>query len=98
MTLPGVWLNVSQMDGVRPSSWIAPSIWYEAVATPHRKSGGNVSRPASPATQVDLGAAHPFTAPSMIPPTIWRPSRMKTISTGTVPTSVAAMITEWSGT
>ena len=48
--------------------------------------------------QVDVGAGHPLTAPSMIPPTICRPSRTKTISTGTVPTSVAAMITEWSGT
>src|SRR5256886_5230926 len=29
------------MDGPRPSSVAAPSIWYAAVATPHRKSAGN---------------------------------------------------------
>ena len=28
------------MDGVRPSSATAPSIWYAEVATPHRKDGG----------------------------------------------------------
>jgi hypothetical protein len=28
------------MDGVRPSSAAAPSIWYEDVATPHWKVGG----------------------------------------------------------
>src|SRR5947208_2525547 len=39
--LPGVWLKRSQIDGPRPSSLTAPSIWYEAVAVPHRKSGGN---------------------------------------------------------
>ena len=33
--------NVSQMDGPRPSSSNAPSIWYEAVAEPQRKSEGN---------------------------------------------------------
>jgi hypothetical protein len=42
--------------------------------------------------------AHPFTAPSMIPPTICLPSRAKTISTGTVPTRVPARMIERSGT
>ena len=37
---PGVWLKVSQMEGPRPSSWAAPSIWYAAVAAPSRKSFG----------------------------------------------------------
>src|ERR1700722_3970759 len=41
-TLPGVWLNVSQIDGPRPSVVAAPSIWYAAVAAPQTKSAGNV--------------------------------------------------------
>src|SRR5207302_8810536 len=40
--LPGVWAKVSQMDGPRPSSWTAPSIWYAEVAVPQRKRSGNV--------------------------------------------------------
>src|SRR5918998_1417762 len=40
-TLPGVWENVSQMEGPRPSSSTAPSIWYEAVAVPHKNPSGN---------------------------------------------------------
>ncbi len=40
MTAPGVWENVSQIDGVRPSSATAPSIWYDAVATPQTKPSG----------------------------------------------------------
>ncbi|MDF9805554.1 hypothetical protein M2436_004101 [Streptomyces sp. HB372] len=42
------------------------------------------------------GAGQPFTAPCMMPPTICRPSRPKTSSTGSVPSSVPAMITDWS--
>ena len=38
---PGVWLNTSQIDGLRPSSATAPSIWYEAVALPNTKPCGN---------------------------------------------------------
>ena len=34
--------NVSQMDGERPSSEAAPSIWYDAVAAPQRKPGGKL--------------------------------------------------------
>src|SRR5437868_149598 len=30
--------KVSQIDGRRPSAWMAPSIWYDAVATPQVKS------------------------------------------------------------
>src|SRR5207248_151869 len=41
LMLPGVCANVSQMDGPRPSSWTAPSIWYAEVAVPHRKPSGN---------------------------------------------------------
>lgn len=41
--LPGVWLNVSQIEGVRPSSRTAPSIWYAEVAAPQRKAGGKVT-------------------------------------------------------
>src|SRR5688572_12089889 len=40
-TAPGRRLNVSQIEGDRPPSVTAPSIWYDAVAAPHRKSGGN---------------------------------------------------------
>src|SRR3712207_1048498 len=40
-TLPGVWEKVSQIEGPRPSSSTAPSIWYEAVAVPHRNPSGN---------------------------------------------------------
>ena len=36
---PGTRQKVSQIDGVRPSSSTAPSIWYADVATPQRKSG-----------------------------------------------------------
>ena len=31
------------MDGVRPSSVAAPSIWYDAVAVPQTKPGGNAT-------------------------------------------------------
>ena len=41
---PGVWLKVSQIEGVRPSSAAAPSIWYAAVAAPQRNPGGKVRR------------------------------------------------------
>ncbi len=30
----GVWLKVSQIDGPRPSSLAAPSIWYAASPRP----------------------------------------------------------------
>src|SRR5690606_32420271 len=39
--LPGVWVKVSQIDGERPSSSTAPSIWNADVATPHQNSFGN---------------------------------------------------------
>src|ERR1700747_84635 len=42
-TLPGVAQNRSQTLSPRPSSWAAPSIWYDAVAAPQRKSAGNAS-------------------------------------------------------
>jgi hypothetical protein len=41
-TLPGVAQNRSQTLSPRPSSCAAPSIWYDAVAAPQRKSGGTV--------------------------------------------------------
>jgi AcrR family transcriptional regulator len=34
---------VSQIESVRPSIWVAPSIWNEAVAAPHENPTGNVS-------------------------------------------------------
>ncbi len=41
--LPGVWLKVSQIEGVRPPSRTAPSIWYAEVAAPQRKAEGKVT-------------------------------------------------------
>src|SRR4051794_19783231 len=40
---PGTRQKVSQIDGVRPSTSIAPSIWYAEVATPQRKSAGRLA-------------------------------------------------------
>ncbi len=40
---PGTRAKVSQIDGVRPSSATAPSIWYDAVAAPHKKPVGKVT-------------------------------------------------------
>jgi hypothetical protein len=37
-------VNVSQTDGPRPPSAVAPSIWNAEVETPHRKPGGKVGR------------------------------------------------------
>src|SRR5215212_7107204 len=41
--VPAVWLNWSQIDGPRPPSWTAPSIWYAAVAAPHTQSSGKIT-------------------------------------------------------
>src|SRR5450759_673420 len=41
---PGLRANVSQMLGPRPSVWVAPSIWYAAVAVPQVKSAGKALR------------------------------------------------------
>ena len=49
--LSGVWLKVSQIDGPRPPSCTAPSIWYDAMATPSSKPGGS-SRAVSAAVAV----------------------------------------------
>jgi hypothetical protein len=35
-----VWVKRSQIDGPRPSSFTAPSIWYDEVAVPHRNPFG----------------------------------------------------------
>src|SRR5689334_23642172 len=53
---PGTSQKVSQIDGVRPSSAIAPSIWYDEVATPQRKSAGRpaIRSAAAPETDVVL--------------------------------------------
>lgn len=53
-TLPGVWLKVSQIDGVRPISRAPPSIWYAAVAVPHRKSGGKLRDMSTPGRGVGV--------------------------------------------
>ena len=52
---------------------VAPSIWNAAVAAPNTKSDGNL---------------HPFTAPCMIPPMIWRPRTRKTKSSGRIEMNV----------
>src|SRR2546430_11079344 len=40
-TLPGVAQKRSQTLSLRPSSFAAPSIWYDAVAAPQTNSAGN---------------------------------------------------------
>ena len=40
-TLPGVWLNVSQMDMPRPPSSTAPSIWDTFSHTPGKVANGD---------------------------------------------------------
>ena len=45
----------------------------------------------------ELGCrGHCFRPPSMMPPTIWRPNRMKTMSSGTTPSRVPAITSAWS--
>src|SRR5215471_13522902 len=41
LTLPGVCANRSQIDSPLPSSFHAPSIWYDAVAVPQKNPLGN---------------------------------------------------------
>src|SRR5215469_5236569 len=41
LILPGVCEKRSQIDSPLPSSFQAPSIWYDAVAVPHQKPLGN---------------------------------------------------------
>jgi hypothetical protein len=41
LMFPGVWANVSQIDRPFPSTFHAPSIWYEDVATPQWNPSGN---------------------------------------------------------
>ena len=92
-TAPGTRQKVSQMDGVRPSSATAPSIWYDAVAAPQTKPAGK--------TEVGCGGAgpgrgpggevgHPLTAPCMMPATSWRPVRTKRTRSGSVASVVPA--------
>src|SRR5512140_2105953 len=38
--VPGLWVKRSQIDGPRPSSFTAPSTWYDEVAVPHRNPFG----------------------------------------------------------
>src|SRR4051812_46579021 len=40
MTAPGTRQKLSQMESVRPSAWLAPSIWKAAVAAPNWKACG----------------------------------------------------------
>ena len=40
---PGTRQNVSQIESVRPSTSVAPSIWNDAVAVPHENPTGNVN-------------------------------------------------------
>ena len=52
--LPGVSLNVSQIDGPRPPAVVAPSIWYDAVAVPHMNPSGNSSLDAASGAKEDM--------------------------------------------
>src|SRR6476619_1500617 len=45
---PGAAANTSQIDGPRPSSSTAPSIWRADVATPNRKSAGRAGLTCAP--------------------------------------------------
>ena len=56
-TLPGVWAKRSQIDSPRPSSFVAPSIWYEAVAAPQRKPRGKTTLRGVPAAGAPSGNA-----------------------------------------
>src|SRR5262245_56259422 len=46
---PGSCVYVSQIDRPLPSSFHAPSIWYDEVATPQRNPAGKVRAAACPA-------------------------------------------------
>src|SRR5262245_50547858 len=62
--LPGVWAYRSQIDSPFPSSFQAPSIWYEDVATPHLNRSGNLR----PAAVVDsIATAHIASSASGVP-------------------------------
>src|SRR4028119_565526 len=61
-TLPGVWEKVSQIEGPLPPSFAAPSIWYEAVAAPHKKPSGKF-KPLPPLVFVVLGYRRPARLP-----------------------------------
>ncbi len=75
------------MEGERPSSWAAPSIWYDAVAAPQRKPGGKVT--AALVAVAWLGG-HPLTAPCMMPATNCLPVTTNRTSSGTVASEVPA--------
>ena len=45
---------MSQIDGTRPSSCAAPSIWYEAVAAPQTKPSGKVTPARAGCADVDV--------------------------------------------
>src|SRR5579872_1212177 len=59
LILPGVCAKRSQIDSPLPSSFHAPSIWYEAVAVPQKNPLGNVN--SEGALNCGLGAL--FAAP-----------------------------------
>ena len=87
--MPGVWENVSQIEGDRPSSEAAPSIWYAAVAAPQRKPGGKATAPGAAGAAWLMGG-HPLTAPCMIPATNCRPVATNRTSSGIVASAVPA--------
>src|SRR5436305_6281676 len=76
-TLPGVWQNVSQIDGPRPPARTAPSIWYEEVETPNRNPAGNeAGMLASRFAALPLAMARTTAPrPGASPPTLWFPAR-----------------------
>src|SRR3982074_1163714 len=54
------------MDGRRPSSSTAPSIWYDAVAAPQRKPSGNISnRGSTNCCTLVIAAAPPVWSPAV---------------------------------
>src|SRR4051794_17702180 len=91
--VPGRWLKVSQMDGPRPSSVTAPSIWYAAVADPQMKFGGRLDR--SSTGRFSSGCSREdrvyLTAPAVRPATKYRCSARKPATTGMLTTRDAAI-------
>ena len=67
---PGRSQKSSQTLRPRPSSVTAPSIWYEAVETPKRKSAPRVAAASAPACSM-VGFGSGASGVVSIPPSLW---------------------------
>ncbi len=88
---------MSQIDGPRPSSRAAPSIWYEAVAAPKTKPGGKPGKPVVSGKSVmeavsrcAVGAGH-LTEPPVIPAAMYFWASTSRIAAGTADSTDAAI-------